>query len=551
MVRDVEKQQQASVSQHGIPEELITEAPTRLQRPLTSNEKIAATTFDFHYRDGSSSTHEHDGVAPIVGTAETGIFARLRQFEELLDRKLGIEADAIDRKLPHERKPVSWHSQLNMAFIWASSTMNISCFATGFLGWQFGLSLTQSALITVFASLLGGAVSGFCATMGPATGLRQISIGRYSMGWYPNKFVAALNTIQQLGWGAVGCITGGLALTAVSDGGISMIPGIVIIAVCSLVVSFVGLRAILVYEKYAWLVYLTIFLIIFGQTGPSADSRAPSSLTGLDLSGSALSFFAIVYGSSASWATIASDYYVHYAVDVSRTKVFLLTSLGIALPTSTGMLAGCVVSSALNTRPDWNAAYSSRGLGFLIQTMLHPTGFANFLLVLLVLSGINMNIMNTYSAALSCQQFARPFARVPRVLWTVACFAVVIALALAGRDRLATYLQNFLSLLGYWCTSYFVIVFSEHYVFRRGQFANYDLDAWDDPARLPRGYAAGAAFALGAVAWVLGMVQTWFVGPVGRTIGAAGGDVGNEMTFVVTAVSFVPLRWLEYRFVGR
>lgn len=55
------------------------------------------------------------------------------------------------------------------------------------------------------------------------------------MGWYPNKIVAALNTIQQIGWSAVGCITGGLALTAVSNGRISIVIGIVIIAVCSLV----------------------------------------------------------------------------------------------------------------------------------------------------------------------------------------------------------------------------------------------------------------------------------------------------------------------------
>ena len=73
------------------------------------------------------------------------------------------------------------------------------------------------------------------------------------MGWYPNKIVAALNTIQQLGWSATGCITGGLALQAVSNGGISIAVGVVIIAVVSLLISTLGLRAILVYEKYAWL----------------------------------------------------------------------------------------------------------------------------------------------------------------------------------------------------------------------------------------------------------------------------------------------------------
>ena len=546
MVWDLEKQH------HGQPEELITEAPpARLpQRPLTAHEKLEATRIasrDVDSRDASSSDHDE----AFVPTKETiGIFARLRDLETTMDRKLGIESSAIDRKLPQDRKPQPWHAQLNMALIWASGTMNISCFATGFLGWEFGLSLKQSILIVIFASLLGGAVSGFCATMGAPTGLRQISISRYSFGWYPNKIVAALNTIQQLGWSAVGCITGGLALTAVSNGGVSIVVGIIIIAVCSLAISFIGLRAILVYEKYAWLVYFIIFMIIFGQTGPYADNSTPASVKGEVFSGTVLNLLAIVYGSSASWATIASDYYVQYAVDVSRVKVFFMTTFGIAIPTSIGMVAGCVVSSAMNNKPEWKDAYENEGLGYLINAMLHPNGFAKFILVLLVLSGINMNIMNTYSAALSCQQFARPFAKVPRFIWTILCFGVIIALALAGKDSLLAYLQNFLSLLGYWCTSYFVIVFSEHYVFRRGDFANYDLEGWNDPAKLPMGIAGFTAFGLGVVVWVLGMVQTWFTGPIAKTIGG-GGDISNEMCLMVTLVAYVPARYLEYKFIGR
>lgn len=410
----------------------------------------------------------------------------------------------------------------------------------------------QSILCCIFGSLLGGAVSGFCATLGAPTGLRQISIGRYSFGWWPNKIVAFLNTIQQIGWSAVGCITGGVALNAVADGKVSVALGIVIIAVCSLIVSFVGLKAILPYERYAWIIYLIIFLIIFGETGRYADNTTPTKLTGKDLSGNVLSLIAIIYGSSASWATVASDYYVLYPTNTSRTKVFCLTTLGIALPTSFGLVCGCVVSSALNNRPDWATTYDDDGLGFLIQQALYPHGFAKFLLVLLVLSGVNCNIINTYSAAISCQQFARPFARIPRFLWTIACFCVILALALAGRDHLLTYLQNFLSLLGYWCTSYFVIVFSEHYIFRKGNVeANYNLEGWNDPQKLPLGLAALAAFLLGVVFWCLGMVETWFVGPIGKMIGIDGGDIANEMTFLVTLLSYVPLRYLERKMVGR
>jgi NCS1 nucleoside transporter family len=437
-----------------------------------------------------------------------GILSKLRNLEASLDARLGVEAQAIDRKRAEDKHPVPWREQLSMALLWASGTMNTSCFATGFLGWEFGLSLRQSIVIIIFGSLLGGAVSGFAATFGAATGLRQISVSRYSFGWWPNKIIAFLNTIVQLGWAAVACITGGLALTAVADGNLSLVVGIIILAVVATLISFVGLKAILIYERYAWIVFFIIFMVFFGETGQYADNTTPASDIGIDLSGSVLSLLAIIYGSSASWGPMASDYYTQYPANVSRVKVFLMTTFGIALPTSIGMIAGAVVASALNNRPDWAASYED-GIGFLIQDMLYPRGFAKLVLTLLVLSGINVNVISIYSAAISCQQFARPFALVPRFIWTILCFLAILALALGGRAQLNTYLQNFLSLLGYWCTQYFVILFTEHYLFRKGNFDNYDLEGWNDPKRLPMGLAALTAFCIGVVAWVMGMVETW------------------------------------------
>ncbi|KHN99482.1 Permease, cytosine/purines, uracil, thiamine, allantoin [Metarhizium album ARSEF 1941] len=495
-----------------------------------------------------SNDRRHEEMA---GSKQGGMLAQLRSLEARMEAKVGIESEAIVRKRAQDKKHVPWTEELTMALLWASGTMNTSCFATGFLGWQFGLSLKQAILITIFASILGGMVTGYCATFGAATGLRQMSVGRYSFGWWPSKLVALLNCIQQMGWAAVSCITGGLALTAVSDGHVSLIVGIVVLAVVALAISFIGLDAILVYERYAWVVFLVIFLIILGETGKYADNSTGASLSGATLSGAVLSLIAVVYGSSAAWCTTASDYYVHYRADVSRAKVFLMTSFGVAMPTSIGMLAGCVVASTLNNKPAWRETYERDGLGYLMQDVLYPRGFAKFLLALLVLSGINTNVISIYSASLSFQQLARPLALVPRFIWTLVSFACILALAVGGREQLNAYLQNFLSLLGYWCTSYGIILLEEHYVFRKGRFENYDLEGWNDAARLPLGIGAAVAFGLGVVAWCMGMNQTWFAGPVARTIGDGGGDVANELTFVVTALGYLPARYLELRVVGR
>jgi len=85
-------------------------------------------------------------------TRPKGILATLRHFEATLDRKLGIEGAGPERILPEDRKPPrTWM----MATVWASSTLNLSCFATGFLGWEFGLNLTQSLCVCIFGTFLG------------------------------------------------------------------------------------------------------------------------------------------------------------------------------------------------------------------------------------------------------------------------------------------------------------------------------------------------------------------------------------------------------------
>ncbi|KAL1882590.1 hypothetical protein Plec18167_003007 [Paecilomyces lecythidis] len=477
----------------------------------------------------------------------SGFFARFRYYEELLDRKLGVESHSLDRVHPEDRNPPS---PLVMAFMWASATMNLSCFSTGFLGNEFGLSLSQTIPITIFATLLGGAVTGWCATMGPGTGLRQVAISRYSFGFYPSSIIAALNVVEQLGWSSVSCITGGLALSAVSDGRLSIAVGVIIVAVVSLLFSFIGLRGVLAYEKYAWMVFFVIFMIIYGEAAHRADLKAPPTVTGMTQSGQVLSLISVVYGSSASWSSIVSDFYVHYPVNTPKIKIFLYTCLGISVPTCIGMLLGCAVSSALATNPEWSAAYDG-GIGELLQVIIYPRGFAKFLLVLLVLSGIGMNCIAIYAGALSAQLFAKPFQAIPRTIWTLLVFACILVIGIAGRDHLLDVLENFLSLLGYWNTSFFVILFLEHYLFRRGNLSNYDLDAWNTPSKLPIGIAGLTAFLCGMAGWVVGMVETYYVGVIAKMIGDDGGDVANELALVFTAVSYVPLRKLELKYIGR
>jgi hypothetical protein len=131
-------------SLHGEPEIFAAPAPSRLQRPLTAEEKLEQTKFDIESSPKSSEWGDASAAAQQNGTyveEKGGILAKLRNMEATMDRKLGIESHAIERKLPEDRTSLTWKDSLTMASLWASGTMNLSCFATGFLGWKFGLDL--------------------------------------------------------------------------------------------------------------------------------------------------------------------------------------------------------------------------------------------------------------------------------------------------------------------------------------------------------------------------------------------------------------------------
>ncbi|KAI0842520.1 putative nucleoside transporter [Hypoxylon sp. FL0890] len=484
--------------------------------------------------------------------SKIGFLEKLRNYEDSLDRKLGVESHSIQRQLPENRNSfyAGWSGQLSMFAFWMGGCMNLSTFATGFLGWELGLDLRQSILIIVFGGMAGSAITGWCATMGPPTGLRQVSICRYSLGWYPAKVIAILNVVQEIGWCACGSITGGQALSAFSGGKVGTDIGVIICTVVSFVFSFFGLTACYRFAKYTWFIFGIIFLIMLGETARFGDLTTAPSALGATGSGAALTFFSIMYGSSACCAGYASDFYVGYPVNISKINVFLLTFLGLFLSTNICAISGAVVASALPNNEHWNEQYNA-GIGFLIQTMVYPYALAQIMLFLLMFTAVGLSCGSMYSASLSIQQSTQKLAVVPRFIWTVICFAAVVALSLAGSDRLLVFLQNFLSLLGYYATAVFICLITEHYLFRRGSFDHYDLEAWNQPGKLPMGYAGGLALICGIVGAVLGMATTWYTGVVAKRIGDFGGDVGNELCFLFALIVYVPARSREMRLLGR
>ena len=113
-----------------------------------------------------------------------------------------------------------------------------------------------------------------------------------------------------VGFGTINCIVAGQLITAVSGGHVTQVAGIVVVSVGSYIISFFGFKAVHKYEQFAW---IAIFIFMCVQYGQAAKYYSPtpnlSSVSGIDRTGAALSYFAIVFGESAAWCSMSGDYY--------------------------------------------------------------------------------------------------------------------------------------------------------------------------------------------------------------------------------------------------
>lgn len=187
----------------------------------------------------------------------------------------GIEKRGIERVLPHERQPPSNMAYVQVALMWFGANLTGNNLAVGLLGpLVYQLSFLDSALCSIFGIVVGGFCVAYMSTWGPISGNRtmvcfsslsnhlyrypvwkkhELSIlqivTRYFMGYYPGKICCLLNIIIMLGWGLIDCLIGGQILSAVADGHLSIIAGIIINAVTTWIVATFGMSLFHTYER--------------------------------------------------------------------------------------------------------------------------------------------------------------------------------------------------------------------------------------------------------------------------------------------------------------
>lgn len=272
---------------------------------------------------------------------------------------------------------------------------------------------------------------------------------------------------------------------------------------------------------------------------------SPFQLTFLDIR---LSFFSICLSAAITYSPLAADFFVYYPERTSRLAIFSLTLTGLVFSFTLALVCGIGLASGIVTYPEYATAYAL-GQGALIVEGLDPLhGFGKFCSVIIALGLIANTVAPTYSSSVDFQILGRYAEKVPRVIWTTVGVIIFTVCALAGRSHLAEIFTNFLALMGYWVSIWFAILIEE-FVFRWRP--GYNWAGWRDPSKLPIGLAAFVAFVVGWVGAVLCMAQLWYIGPLAKTVGEYGADMGVYVGFSWAALVYPPLRYLELHFVGR
>ncbi|ORX41128.1 cytosine-purine permease [Kockovaella imperatae] len=487
---------------------------------------------------------EHDSALP-----SDGAWARFDAYNKKLERKLGIESRGIER-VPESARPDKhlWGNTM----IWLSANTVLPTFGIGILGpLLFYMGLGDSMLTILFFNLVTACIPAYMSTFGPALGLRQMTSSRFSWGFYGAKFVALLNCIACVGWSIINTIAGAQTLEAVAEYKISAAAGVVIIALVTLVLGLFGYKLVHRFERFAWIPSLVSFLVLLGVSAkhlvnvPMPVGRAEAA--------SVLSFGGVIFGFAVGWSSLSSDYNVYMPAESNKWKVFMWTYIGLIFPLVLVQWLGAAVGAAAMVNTDWMAAYTANELGGLLHAVLVPAigGGGKFFMVILVLSVVANNIINVYSYGLSLSVISIYLAAVPRLVWPCVITAIYIPLAIVGANHFAATLEDFMNVLGYWLAIYCTVVLEEHFIFRKGDHANYNAaETWNRKSLLPVGYAAAASMCFGAAGAAVGMAQVWWTGPIGKAVGGPyGGDLGFELAGAFTAVTFPIFRYFERKYI--
>ncbi|KAL8797611.1 MAG: hypothetical protein Q9182_007184 [Xanthomendoza sp. 2 TL-2023] len=493
-----------------------------------------------------------------------------RDFERTLI-KYNIEARGVRRVLPHERQNLTRRSYLQPFFLWSSINLAAQNVTLGMLAPTiYLLSFHDASICAFFGSAIGAAGVSYIATFGPISGNRTLIFARYTFGWYPSKLLVILNLILLLGYSLIDLVIAGQILSAVSsNGSMSIVVGIIVVAIIGWLITTFGISVFHTYQRYAFIPQLIAYSILYGVSSHNFDLSSPSQGDPRTVIGNRISFLSLTLAAAITYGGAAADYFVYCPPSTIPVALFTISLISLLCSFTFTYCIGIGLASGIASVPAYNTAYeTSQGAlivaGFTDATSPRAfnTAFGKFLAVVTALGLIANLVPPTYSSGIDFQVLGKNFQKIPRVIWNSVGVVIYTACALAGQGHLAEIFTNFLALMGYWVIIWMGITLEEQFFFRsrfgfqvgignkecrRGWGQTYDWDLWDQPEKLPHGIAALIAFLTGWAGAILCMAQKWYIGPIALLVGESGADMGNFVGLSWAVLVYPPLRWLEIK----
>ncbi|KAL8821916.1 MAG: hypothetical protein Q9223_000146 [Gallowayella weberi] len=490
---------------------VVLEDAEKASRDLHHQEPEARSPTD---SDLDLGLHGRDSIPPSKLATYT------RDFERTLI-KYNIEARGVRRVLPHECQNLTKRSYLQPFFLWSSINLAAQNVTLGMLGpYIYLLSFRDASICAFFGSAIGAAGVSYIATFGPISGNRTLIFARYTFGWYPSKLLVILNLILLLGYSLIDLVIAGQILSAVStNGSMSIVVGIIVVAIIGWLITTFGISVFHTYQRYAFIPQLIAYSILYGVSSHNYDLSSPSQGDSRTVIGRRISFLSLTLAAAITYGGAAADYFVYYPPSTAPVALFTISLVSLLCSFTFTYCIGIGLASGIASVPTYNTAYeTSQGAlivaGFTDATSPRAfnTGFGKFLAVIVALGLIANLVPPTYSSGIDFQVLGKNFQKIPRVIWNSVGVVIYTVCALAGQGHLAEIFTNFLALMGYWVIIWMGITLEEQFFFRsrfgfkvgignkegrRGWGQSYDWDLWDQPEKLPHGIAALIAFLAG------------------------------------------------------
>jgi NCS1 family nucleobase:cation symporter-1 len=381
------------------------------------------------------------------------------------------------------------YGSVNRVFtVWFTPNLVPAAFAIGLLA---AADFLQVGFVTglagiIVGNIVGAALVGLLATMGPKTGMAQLPVARLPFG-KTIVLPGLLNWLSCIGWDGVNSVFGAAAISILT--GLDFVVSLLIIVAFQGALGIIGHEAIQSFEKWMAIVLGVMFIVvsvsIFGQA--STGMARTDGFTDLDQLGAFILWTSITASFVLAWGLYASDYTRYLPAETSGSRIFWWTVLGLALS------AGWIETLGLLV-----ADQASGGAVDTINNLLSGSFLAPLAMIAIGIGTVAVNGMNDYTGSLSLLAAG---VRVPRVASAavVAVLAFFFTLYLNSGD-FTTKFESYLLFVLYWVAAWAGVVVADWW--KRGRKADVSILAnfsnlafgWQGLLALLVGYVASIPF---------------------------------------------------------